>query len=73
VAEAGDLAAALGLLDGLEERLPHSHRLPAVRAELLTRAGRHTEAVAAYDLAIERCAHEPEQRQLRSRRNAVVG
>lgn len=73
VAEAGDLAAALGLLDGLDERLPHSHRLPAVRAELLMRAGRHTEAIAAYDLAIERCAHEPEQRQLRSRRNAVVG
>ncbi|MBB2894143.1 RNA polymerase sigma factor [Flexivirga oryzae] len=71
VAEAGDLDNALGLLDGLEEALPHSHRLPAVRAEFLSRAGRHTEAAAAYDLAIERCAHEPERDQLRFRRAAL--
>lgn len=71
VAEAGDLANALGLLDGLDERLPHSHRLPAVRAELLMRAARHTEAAAAYDLAIERCAHGPEREQLRARRDGL--
>jgi len=71
VAEAGDLANALGLLDGLEDALPHSHRLPAVRAELLSRAGRHTEARAEYDVAIARCQNEPERAQLHARRAAV--
>ncbi|MFC6705167.1 RNA polymerase sigma factor [Flexivirga alba] len=71
VAEAGDLDAALQLLDGLDEALPNSHRLPAVRAELLARAGRHTEAGAAFDVAIERCANEREREQLRSRREAL--
>jgi predicted RNA polymerase sigma factor len=71
VAEAGDLSSALGLLDGLDDRLPHSHRLPSVRAELLARAGRHTEAVAAYDVAIERCANEREREQLRAGRAAL--
>ncbi|HWC24383.1 MAG TPA: DUF6596 domain-containing protein [Flexivirga sp.] len=72
VAETGDLDAALGLLDGLDGALPNSHRLPAVRAELLVRAGRHTEAGTAYDLAIERCANEPEREQLRSRRDRLT-
>jgi predicted RNA polymerase sigma factor len=71
VAEAGDLAAALQLLDRLDEALPHSHRLPAVHAELLGRAGRHTEAAAAYDLAIARCANEREREQLQHRREAL--
>lgn len=71
VAEAGDLSNALRLLDGLDDRLPHSHRLPSVRAELLARAGRHAEAGAAFDLAIERCANEREREQLRSRREAL--
>ena len=71
VAEAGDLSSALSLLDGLDEALPNSHRLPAVRAELLGRAGRHTEAVAAFDLAIGRCANEREREQLQSRRGAL--
>ena len=34
VAESQGPAAGLALLDGLEDDLPHSHRLPAVRAEL---------------------------------------
>ncbi|WP_446666665.1 RNA polymerase sigma factor [Flexivirga sp. B27] len=71
VAEAGDLAAALGLLDGLDEQLPHSHRLPAARGELLGRAGRQTEAIAAYDLAVERCQNDPERAQLRARRDRL--
>ncbi|GAB3495129.1 RNA polymerase sigma factor [Flexivirga lutea] len=73
VAEAGDLPTALVLLDGLDEALAHSHRLPAVRAELLVRAGRHTEAVAAYDLAIERCANAREREQLLARRVSAAG
>ena len=32
-------AAGLAALDGLDAALPHSHRLPAVRGELLARAG----------------------------------
>lgn len=71
VAEAGDLLGALALLDDLDGRLPHTHRLPAVRGELLARAGRHTEAATAYDLAIQRCANEPERDQLRARRDAL--
>lgn len=71
VAEAGDLDNALSLLDGLGEALPHLHRLPAVRGELLARAGRHTEAAAEFDRAIERCANDPEREQLRSRRAAL--
>lgn len=72
VAEAGDLRSGLALLDGLDEVLPHSHRLPAVRAELLARSGRHTAAAAAYDLAIARCANDPERDQLRTRRAALL-
>jgi len=71
VAEAGDLAHGLALLDGLDDRLPHTHRLPAVRGELLARAARHTEAAAAYELAIERCANDPEREQLQARRDAL--
>src|ERR671939_392906 len=50
VAEVHGPAAALALLDGLD--LPRSHLLPAVRADLLRRLGRTTEAVAAYDTAL---------------------
>ncbi|RNI25279.1 RNA polymerase sigma factor [Flexivirga caeni] len=71
VAEAGDVTNAITLLDGLDEQLPHSHRLPAVRAELLAREGRHTDAVRAYDVAIARCANEPERLQLIDRRRGL--
>ena len=37
---------------GSGEASPHSHRTPAVHAELLGRAGVSTEAAEAYDLAI---------------------
>ena len=39
VAEADGAPAGIALLDGLDEQLPGSHRLPAVRAELLRRSG----------------------------------
>ena len=39
VAEAYGPSAGLALLDGLDDALPRHHRLPAVRAELLVRAG----------------------------------
>ena len=68
VAEAAGPAAGLGLLDGLDDELPQGHRLPAVRAELLVRAGRPDEARAAFDLAISRCGNEAEREHLSRRR-----
>ena len=45
-----------------------AHRLPAVRGELLARAGRLDEARAAYDEAIGRCTNLAEKAQLLQRR-----
>lgn len=71
VAEVEGPAAGLALVDRLE--LPHDHLLPAVRADLLRRAGRDQEAVAAYDAAIERCGNERERAFLRRRRDESAG
>lgn len=71
VAEVHGPQAGLEALDGLDDELPHSHRLPAVRAELLTRAGDSEGACAAYDLAIERCANDAERTLLTQRRSAL--
>lgn len=67
VAQAQGPTAGLGILDGLDDDLGSGHRLPAVRAELLARAGRSEEALAAYSLAIERCDNEPESAALLER------
>jgi predicted RNA polymerase sigma factor len=72
VAEADGPRAGLDLLTGLDRELPHSHRLPAVRAELLSRAGDTEGAHAAYGIAIERCANDAE-RSLLERRRAALG
>jgi predicted RNA polymerase sigma factor len=68
VAEADGPEAGLRLLDGLE--LP-GHRLPAARAELLTRAGRTDEAAAAYELAIALCGNDVERAHLVQRRDRM--
>ena len=39
VAESEGAQAGLAILSGLDQALPHNHRLPAVRAELARRAG----------------------------------
>jgi len=65
VAEAAGPAAGLALLDGLV--LP-GHRLPATRAELLTRLGRLDEAATAYDEAVGRCSNLAERAHLIERR-----
>jgi predicted RNA polymerase sigma factor len=71
VGEADGPLAGLAALDGVtDEDLP-GHRLPAARAELLSRAGRPHEARAAYDAAIGRCANEAEIAHLEGRRAAV--
>lgn len=71
VAELAGPQAGLDLLEGLDAALPDGHRLPAVRAELLARAGRHEEAATALDLAITRCANEIERAHLERRRAEV--
>ncbi|WP_265445556.1 RNA polymerase sigma factor [Flexivirga meconopsidis] len=67
VAEAGDVPAAFALLDGLEDSLGRSHRLPAVRAELLRRTGRDEEALASYRLALGMCGSDAERAALQRR------
>ena len=71
VAEDEGAASGLALLDGLDERLPVSHRLPATRAALLARAGRLDAALASYDVAIARCGNESERRHLRAARDGL--
>ncbi len=68
VAEADGPDAALALVADLD--LP-GHRLPAVRAELLARAGRPAEARAAFEAAIGACDHDAERAHLERRRAAV--
>ncbi|MGW0217119.1 RNA polymerase sigma factor [Micromonospora chokoriensis] len=70
VAEVYGPAAALAALE--EVRLPGYHRLPATRAELLTRLGRDAEARAAYDEALALVTNETERAHLLTRRAALA-
>jgi len=56
-------AAALRVVDDLVAggRLGHSHLLPSVRGELLTRLGRTGEARAELELALHRCGNAAER------------
>ena len=65
LAEAGDVAAALALVDGLE--LEQYHYLHGTRAELLRRLDRVDEARAAYGRALELVTSDPERRFLEQR------
>ena len=67
VAEARGPWAGLALLEGLDDLLPASHRVPAVRAELAHRAGDVELAGASYDRALELCANDVERAHLRAR------
>lgn len=67
VAEASGPAAGLALLDGLAERLPRYHRLPAITAELLVRNADMAGARDAYREAIARCGNDVERAHLRHR------
>jgi RNA polymerase sigma-70 factor (ECF subfamily) len=62
-------AAGLRLLDELEDdrRLGRSHLLPAARADMLRRMGRHEEAGAAYRTALDRATTRPERHFLERR------
>ncbi|HET6653990.1 MAG TPA: DUF6596 domain-containing protein [Nocardioides sp.] len=69
VAEAHGAPAGLAVLEGVD--LPGNHRLPAVRAELLARAGRPQEARAAFDEALALSGNDVERRFLSARRAAL--
>jgi RNA polymerase sigma-70 factor (ECF subfamily) len=71
VAEDQGPRAGLALLEGLDEAMPHGHRLPATRAALLARAGDAAAARTAYDVAIARCGNESESRHLVREREAL--
>ncbi|KRF34286.1 RNA polymerase sigma factor [Nocardioides sp. Soil805] len=69
VAEAQGPASGIAALEGVE--IPASHRVAAVRAELLARDGDAVAARAAYDQAIAACRNDVELAHLRARRAAL--
>jgi RNA polymerase sigma-70 factor (ECF subfamily) len=70
VAEVEGPAAALALVDALD--LGSYHLFHAIRADLLRRLGRRSEAATAYDEAIDRTQNEAEREFLRRRRRQSV-
>ena len=71
VAEASGPQAGLAALEAID--IPGSHRVAAVRAELLSRCGQATAARAAYDQAIAACRNDPERAHLLERQRALPG
>jgi RNA polymerase sigma-70 factor (ECF subfamily) len=65
IAEAGEVEAALARVEGLD--LDGYHYLHATRAELLRRLGRHDDARAAYERALELVHSDAERRFLERR------
>ena len=72
LAERDGPRAGLLALDDLDGALPNSHRLPAVRGELLARAGEPRAAVEALDVAIGRCGNDVEREHLTRRRDELA-
>ena len=70
VAEVDGAAAGLALVESLD--LPRHPLLPAVRADLLRRLGRNTEAAAAYDTALALTPNAAERTFLQRRRAELV-
>jgi RNA polymerase sigma-70 factor, ECF subfamily len=69
IAEAGEVEAALALVDSLD--LDHYHYLHSTRAELLRRLDRVEDARAAYDRALE-LVHSDAERRFLERRQAEL-
>jgi RNA polymerase sigma-70 factor (ECF subfamily) len=67
VAELEGPGPALALVDALE--LDSYHLFHAIRAELLERLGRPSEAAQAYDAALDRTHNEAERRFLERHRD----
>ena len=74
VAMSGDIERGLALIDDVDRRgnLADYHLLPAARAELLCRQGRHAEAVEWYRRALALVSNESERRHLSKRLRDVV-
>jgi RNA polymerase sigma-70 factor (ECF subfamily) len=74
VAMADGPDAGLAMVDALDEsgELTDYHLLPATRADLLRRLGRHSEAAAAYRTALDLAPTDAERRYL-ARRLAEAG
>ncbi|CAM3831289.1 RNA polymerase sigma factor [Kibdelosporangium persicum] len=71
VAEVDGPATALALVDEL--KLGKFHLFHAIRADLLRRLGRHDEAAAAYESAIERAENASERDHLRRAKASLSG
>ena len=72
VGELDGAAAGLAALDALDtEALADYQPFHAARADLLVRAGRRDEALAAYDRAIELSGNPTERGFLRQQRNKL--
>ncbi|MFC1402118.1 MULTISPECIES: RNA polymerase sigma factor [Streptacidiphilus] len=72
VAEVDGPQQALALVDDLAPGLDGYHVLHAVRADLLRRLGRSSEAAQAYDRAIARTGNTAERTFLKRRRRALT-
>jgi RNA polymerase sigma-70 factor (ECF subfamily) len=72
VAEASGPEAGLRLLEGLDDALPRHHRVPAVRAELLVRAGHPQAAADAYRAALTLVTNPTERTHLQTRLTALT-
>jgi predicted RNA polymerase sigma factor len=71
VAEADGPEAGLNVLAGLEEQLPRSHRLAAVRGALLADLGLREPARQAYEQALRLCGNQLEAEHLRGQLAAL--
>jgi RNA polymerase sigma-70 factor, ECF subfamily len=74
VAMSGELERGLAVVDGIDHggELTGYHLLPAARAELLRRLGRHGEAAESYRRALELVGNEPERRHLEKRLREIA-
>jgi len=74
VAMSSGIERGLALVDALDRRgeLAEYHLLPAARAELLRRLGRHAEAAESYRRALALVSNEAERRHLEKRLRETV-
>ncbi|GLW89604.1 RNA polymerase sigma factor [Actinokineospora globicatena] len=71
VSMASGPAAALSIVDTLTDALPHSHLVPSIRGELLSRLGRTTEARTEFTRAIPLCTNTREQAVLQAKHDRL--
>jgi RNA polymerase sigma-70 factor (ECF subfamily) len=74
VAMSGDIVRGLAMVDELEHggEIAGYHLLPAARAELQRRLGRHVEAAESYRRALALVTNEAERRHLEKRLQEIV-